>query len=939
MSDTSGKTRRESLAGATRIEVGKGRQGTTSTATRRETTATSTTTRRETFSSTGATTRREGSAGSGSATRRENGNGSPSTLSPHGHKYGARRRILPQELAAEFEYLRDLTPGAEADVLLCERREDGRLVVIKLYRYKDRTDQSSMQRKLDSAAKEHVVEVLHRGQSDGLPWEVQEFCTHGNFADWLAENRSRKLTDTEFRQIATELIEAIAYLHSLNIVHRDLKPANILIRNDRPFDLVLADFGLSRQMALSRDIGSIAGTFAYQPPESYAGELGNASDWWAAGVILFEVLKGRHFLARTDGRLPDDNVVRNQIATGKYELKKVGTDRQWLLLRGLLTKNPENRWGRQQTADWIAGKTPPVVADAAVAASSASASRTSTSSTTSTASSSTPKVAYRLGSVLCRTPKDLADAIRADWNGAMALLAGRPDGALTEWLKHVQGGAEASLILRSGYAPSATLVALQGVLDPSTEPVFRGVEFSQIPSVIGFASSGDEPSQRWLRKLREEQGVGGFALVGNETAAKAAAQLDAWASQINLMSKETPSRIAGEVSDLLLTQEAALVSAAFGTGAADMESRISESLSKPVDTSWARSLAVSAKSNGGLGARLYASIGLEVARAEEDTKRELAAAEERRSREAARAEARAEANQVLVGRLKSSAWKRSVAALAWAGIAGFVLTLSLRSQPSFQWDSSSAVSVAVVGLIAVGLSLAAQTLVHRSIAGQAMMDRTWVFAAIGGFLSLGPIIASASQYGFFSRSAIMFAPLWLLGGYLIGLGVQWVYVKAAPMVEPAQPAPRSNGFESFGAVLAWVPIVTGAVFYLMLNAVPAFADGPRQTFDLVAGGAGPYVWLNERMPHFDPLSLESLPWVVVGLGLVNAVLKALAPNLRRINPNFGWIVAIIGTISGLLLIFAVPWSIVALGVGVGTIVLGVAIGVLLIGLLISLVSG
>ena len=72
--------------------------------------------------------------------------------------------LLPDELAADYEYLRDLSPGAEADVLLAEHRTTGRLVVIKLYRFRAHADQGAIQESLDRADHDHVVAVLARGE-------------------------------------------------------------------------------------------------------------------------------------------------------------------------------------------------------------------------------------------------------------------------------------------------------------------------------------------------------------------------------------------------------------------------------------------------------------------------------------------------------------------------------------------------------------------------------------------------------------------------------------------------------------------------------------------------------------------------------------------------------------------------------------------------------
>ena len=164
----------------------------------------------------------------------------------------------------------------------------------------------------------HVVQVHEVGEQDGRPYVVLELVEGGSLAEKLA---GRPQPPREAAALVEMVARAVHHAHEHGLVHRDLKPANILLQKSeiqnpkseiacRPevsdfgfrisdFTPKVTDFGLVKCLegkAGPTQSGVILGTPSYMAPEQAAGggrEIGPATDVYALGAILYEMLTGR----------------------------------------------------------------------------------------------------------------------------------------------------------------------------------------------------------------------------------------------------------------------------------------------------------------------------------------------------------------------------------------------------------------------------------------------------------------------------------------------------------------------------------------------------------------------------------------------------------------------------------------------------------------------
>ncbi|MBI4860318.1 MAG: SEL1-like repeat protein [Candidatus Riflebacteria bacterium] len=215
---------------------------------------------------------------------------------------GAPRRVADLTLTPEFQrhYRLDraLGSGASGMVYRAARLATGQIVAIKFLITLDEPEVLArfvVEGRVTAGIRHaNVVSVLEVGEIEEHPYLVMEYLEGGTLRQRLKV--VGQLEIAEANRIMQGCLAGLAACHERGVVHRDLKPENILFTASH--EAKIADLGIAKAYGESQSLtrtGTLLGTPRYMSPEALRGEAaGVAADIYAMGLILYEMLSGRH---------------------------------------------------------------------------------------------------------------------------------------------------------------------------------------------------------------------------------------------------------------------------------------------------------------------------------------------------------------------------------------------------------------------------------------------------------------------------------------------------------------------------------------------------------------------------------------------------------------------------------------------------------------------
>ncbi len=150
---------------------------------------------------------------------------------------------------------------------------------------------------LSKGSNGRIPTLYHYFAEQGEFYLVQEHIDGQTLTDKVRERG--KFTELQVRQLLTDLLPTLNYVHQKGIIHRDIKPDNIMVRysDEKP---ILIDFGAVKEimgtvMTASENTGRsiVIGTPGFMPVEQMSGRPTYASDIYALGLTAIYLLTGK----------------------------------------------------------------------------------------------------------------------------------------------------------------------------------------------------------------------------------------------------------------------------------------------------------------------------------------------------------------------------------------------------------------------------------------------------------------------------------------------------------------------------------------------------------------------------------------------------------------------------------------------------------------------
>lgn len=270
---------------------------------------------------------------------------------------------FPSLKLEDVECRATLGTGSFGRVRLCQHKVDKCFYALKILKkseviYLKQVDHVKTEKKiLEEISHPFIVNMEGAFQDDKNLYLLLEYIIGGEFFSHL--RKAGRFPNDTARYYAAQITLVFEYLHGLNILYRDLKPENLLL--DKIGNCKVTDFGFAKKVEYRT--WTLCGTPEYLAPEIILSKgHGKAVDWWACGILIYEMLAGYPPFYDEDPLGIYQKILEGKIKF-PWHFDRHSKDLCKKLLTADLTKRLGNLKGQAEDIKkhkWYSGGTPPL---------------------------------------------------------------------------------------------------------------------------------------------------------------------------------------------------------------------------------------------------------------------------------------------------------------------------------------------------------------------------------------------------------------------------------------------------------------------------------------------------------------------------------------------------------------------------------------------------